>query len=96
MHTVEWTPEDQFRGMSELGKVLDTDSVMAVFRDYVTQISSEWNTEMFLAIHCVLHWGILIIPLTVKLKNYTRWIWAGWFMMVAFYSRNPKNAWNAR
>lgn len=67
MHTMESTPKDQFRGTSVLGKVLVTDTTrMAVSEDHVIQNPSEWNTDMFLAILCALHWRILVIPLMIN------------------------------
>lgn len=79
--------------------MLDFDSMRrALSKDYETQNPAERNTETFLAICRALHCEISIILLMVKLKNYATWGGSAQdgFMTVAFYSGNPKDAWNAR
>lgn len=51
--------------------MLDADTRMVVSLDYVTDNPPERNTEMVPPIGCMLHWRILIVPLIVKLRNYS-------------------------
>lgn len=71
MYIVDWIVEDSFRGFFEFGMVLDIYFIRIVlFKDCVILNLLEGNIEMFLVIYRVLRWGILIIRLMVKFRNY--------------------------